>query len=152
MGQAFDEDGQVLGEAFGHTKQEVFDKLMAAHADAAVLQIRSLQQKAQEAEHQRQASASADMPKYRSHKDVWALKIAAVHRLLEHDAEGRDILIGADLVFVDGDYAQRRVSAAYVQKHDPRPNTYYVVYADGYESYSPLWIENGRIVVTGQDR
>ncbi len=132
MGQAFDEDGQVLGEAFGHDKREVFEKLHAAHQDAAEIRIKSLSSRPAT-----ESDVSAQMPQYRSHKDVWALKIAAVHRVLEHDAEGRDILIGADLVFVDPGYAQKRVSAAYVQKHDPRPNTYYVVYADGYESCSP---------------
>lgn len=42
MGQAFDRDGQVLGEAFGETKREVFDKLTAQHADAHELRIKSL--------------------------------------------------------------------------------------------------------------
>ncbi len=143
MGQAFDEDGRVLGEAFGHDKREVFEKLMAAHANASEIRIKTIT----EGEHKsfqpvpdsplRSPGAQMQMPQYRSHKDVWALKIAAVHRVLEHDAEGRDILTGADLVFVDANYAQKRVSAAYVQKHDPGPNTYYVVYADGYESCSP---------------
>jgi|HubBroStandDraft_6_1064221.scaffolds.fasta_scaffold165104_3 hypothetical protein len=42
MGQALDEHGNVLGEAFGQTKREVFDKLQAAHANAHELRIRSL--------------------------------------------------------------------------------------------------------------
>ena len=60
-----------------------------------------------------------------------------MHRVVEHTNEGHEFLLGADLVFVNPAYAQRRVSAAYVQRHDPRPRTYYVVYADGYESCSP---------------
>lgn len=43
MGQAFDRDGAVLGEARGDTKREVFEKLDKAHADAAEIRIRSLQ-------------------------------------------------------------------------------------------------------------
>lgn len=35
MGQAFDEGGNVLGEAFGDTKAEVLAKLEAAHGAAA---------------------------------------------------------------------------------------------------------------------
>ena len=143
MGQAFDKDGWVLGEAFGHDKREVFEKLNAQFKEAAEIRIKTIT----EGEHKsfqavpdsplRSPGAQMQMPRYKSHKDVWALKIQAIHRLTEHDAEGRDVLIGADLVFVDPAYAQKRVSAAYVQKHDPRPNTYYVVYTDGYESCSP---------------
>lgn len=40
MGQAFDREGNVLGEAFGKTKQEVFDKLHAEHKDAAEIRIK----------------------------------------------------------------------------------------------------------------
>ena len=42
MGQAFDDKGNVLGEAFGQTKREVFDKLIGAHPSAAEIRIRSL--------------------------------------------------------------------------------------------------------------
>jgi hypothetical protein len=50
MGQAFDRDGNVLGEAFGETKDEVLKKLMAAHGeDAAEIRIKMLETaKAQE--------------------------------------------------------------------------------------------------------
>lgn len=41
MGQAFDKDGHVLSEAYGHTKREVFDKLIDQSPDAAELRIRS---------------------------------------------------------------------------------------------------------------
>ena len=34
MGQAFDRDGRVIGEAFGETKREVFDKLNQEFKDA----------------------------------------------------------------------------------------------------------------------
>lgn len=43
MGQAFDRDGNVLGEAFGDTKKEVFDKLIAEHKNAAEIRIRSIE-------------------------------------------------------------------------------------------------------------
>lgn len=33
MGQAFDKDGAILGEAYGDTKRAVFDKLMTEHED-----------------------------------------------------------------------------------------------------------------------
>lgn len=42
MGQAFDEKGNVLGEAHGETKREVFDKLNEAHPNAAEMRITSV--------------------------------------------------------------------------------------------------------------
>lgn len=42
MGQAFDASGQVLGEAVGETKRDVFDKLIEKHPDAAEIRVRSL--------------------------------------------------------------------------------------------------------------
>ena len=47
MGQAFDDAGNVLGEATGDTKREVFEKLQSEHADAAELRIRSVMNQAQ---------------------------------------------------------------------------------------------------------
>lgn len=47
MGQAFDHEGNVLGEAFGNTKREVFEKLHAEHADAHEIRISSLMKKVQ---------------------------------------------------------------------------------------------------------
>lgn len=41
MGQAFDRDGNVLGEAEGNTKKEVFDKLSAQFQNAHEIRIKS---------------------------------------------------------------------------------------------------------------
>lgn len=43
MGQAFDRDGNVLGEAYGETKREVFDKLTSEFKDAHEIRIRSME-------------------------------------------------------------------------------------------------------------
>ncbi len=43
MGQALDEQGQILAEAFGETKEEVFKKLMKERADAAEIRIRTME-------------------------------------------------------------------------------------------------------------
>ncbi len=45
MGQAFDREGNILAEAFGETKQEVFDKLQKMQKDAAEIRIRELHSK-----------------------------------------------------------------------------------------------------------
>ena len=43
MGQAFDRDGNVLGDAEGATKREVFEKLNQEFKDAAEIRIKSME-------------------------------------------------------------------------------------------------------------
>ena len=43
MGQALDRDGNVLGEAYGETRREVFDALMKDFKSAHEFRIRSLE-------------------------------------------------------------------------------------------------------------
>lgn len=63
------------------------------------------------------------MPRYKSHKEVSALKITKV-------------MTGGHLAFV-GDYAVLHVGEGFFGKHHPQPGGYYVIYDDGYVSYSP---------------
>lgn len=72
---------------------------------------------------------STEMPRYKCYKEVWALKIKEVQ--LE-TGEGTP-----RLVFENSRYASIEVDADYVKKHDPQPGGYYVVYVDGYKSFSP---------------
>lgn len=136
MGQAFDEHGRVLGETFGDTKREVFNKLMEKFPSAHEVRIRSLQEKLDAAEANTatqehiakvapdtEQGASAEMPRYRCHKEVHALKICGVR------ADG--------FVQVEPPFAPIRVSVAWLLKHDPIVGGYYVVYEDGYTSFSP---------------
>lgn len=68
------------------------------------------------------------MPKYQCHKQVWALKIKDV-------IEGED---GLDyIVPEDPRYGRVFVSVDYVLNHAPQAGGYYVVYEDGYKSFSP---------------
>lgn len=129
MGQAFDRNGGVMGEAFGDTKREVFDKLMAAHGDAAEIRIKSMESS---------AAATAEMPRYKCHKEVWALKIQSVtHNSVLAQLSGNESDGSALIVPEDEGYAEFRVDADYVRKHKPQAGGYYVVYGDGYKSYSP---------------
>lgn len=73
-----------------------------------------------------------EMPRYISHKTVWALKISAVHNVVAGHNAG-----GGVLGFSDTRYADRQVSPEYMAKHLPKPGGYFVVYSDGYESFSP---------------
>ena len=67
--------------------------------------------------------ASVEMPRYQSHKKVWALKIAAVD-------ERR-------LSFAESGYAPILVEHNMFARYTPVPGDYYVVYDDGYKSISP---------------
>lgn len=67
--------------------------------------------------------ASMEMPRYRSHKQVWALEIATVN--------------GHKLTFANAAYAPIMCDAGMFSRYTPVPGDYYVVYDDGYKSFSP---------------
>lgn len=67
----------------------------------------------------------AEMPQYQSHKKVWALKIKGI------------LSMTGMLIPEDDRYGSISLTAEYIQKHNPKEGGYYVVYEDGYESYSP---------------
>ena len=66
------------------------------------------------------------MPRYRCHKEVWALKIARIG--------GEQ---GFTIYPADEGYAPFDLPAEYFMKHAPQIGGYYVVYKDGYRSFSP---------------
>jgi len=78
--------------------------------------------------------ASTPMPRYRCHKEVWAMKIADV---LDPTRNGNESDGSRILVIADAGYAPIRVPREYVRKHEPKAGGYYVVYDDGYASFSP---------------
>lgn len=69
-----------------------------------------------------------EMPKYRCHKEVWALKIQQIEP---------DHLSNSAYLIVEEDFAPVQVSEEYLLKHKPYAGGYYVVYPDGYKSFSP---------------
>lgn len=128
MGQAFDSGDHFLGEVRGKDFDDVFDKLKSKFKSADKFVIGKGEP----------PPPSAEMPRYRSHKDVWALKIAAIQRDSDKAyAEGRETDGSAILTPADAGYGPFRVDAAYMRKHDPHVGGYYVVYKDGYKSFSP---------------
>lgn len=78
-------------------------------------------------------SASAELPKYVCHKEVHAAKILEV---IDPTQPGNET-DGSRKLNVQGPYMPIRVDREYVQKHKPEAGGYYVVYADGYKSFSP---------------
>ena len=67
------------------------------------------------------------MPRYKSHKEVHALKIVRVENTTE----------GGTLYPEDRSYDKIQVDFPYMAKHNPFEGGYYVVYKDGYKSFSP---------------
>lgn len=70
-----------------------------------------------------------ELPKYQSHKKVWALKIKTIS---QNRTEA-----GAMLGFEEDGYGAIPVSAEYISKHSPCVGGYFVIYDDGYRSFSP---------------
>lgn len=79
--------------------------------------------------------AERAMPKYQSHKQVWALKIADLTKpaLAVNEEWDGTMYIHPE----ENGYAPFPVSGDYMRKHEPKVGGYYVVYADGYKSWSP---------------
>jgi len=74
------------------------------------------------------------MPKYRSHKEVYALKIKEVRTIRDPETLAYSHMIVPE----DESYAPIDVTDAFVYKHEVKAPGYYVVYADGYTSWSPV--------------
>ena len=79
-----------------------------------------------------------EMPKYKCHKQVWALKIKEI-RLDADEAneDGRETDGSARIIPVEDGYGPVTVNHEYMRKHDPQVGGYYVVYKGGYASFSP---------------
>jgi hypothetical protein len=80
-------------------------------------------------------SEGMEMPRYKCYKEVWALKIAAI----KYDGEGEDRETDGSAIITPEDtrYAPFKVDFDYMWKHNPQVGGYYVVYKDGYKSFSP---------------
>lgn len=88
-----------------------------------------------------------EMPRYQSHKTVCALKIKAIQQTpADVPFEGGSWRITPE----DTSYAPFDVPHAYYEKHQPHEGGYYVVYADGYKSFSPAAaFEEGYTLIQG---
>ena len=79
-----------------------------------------------------------EMPKYKSHKEVYALKIKDIVFDIDTAAkENRETDGSAMLIFENSKYAHIKVENDYVSKHKPQIGGYLVVYEGGYKSWSP---------------
>lgn len=71
------------------------------------------------------------LPRYRCHKEVSAAKILAI------DVKYVNSMWDHALLTLQGQDEPLRVSTHYIEKREPSVGGYYVVYDDGYTSYSP---------------
>ncbi len=74
-------------------------------------------------------NAEAELPKYKCHKEVYALKIKSI----EFNEVDGSAMITPD----EQPFAPFRVDPVYVQKHQPKAGGYFIRYQDGYASWSP---------------
>jgi hypothetical protein len=87
-----------------------------------------------------------EMPKYQSIKKVWGLKIKAIY---EKETKKNEKSDGSMWIsFEDERYGDRSIPFDYYKKHAPYAGGYFVVYKNGYESFSPAKeFEEGNIPV-----
>lgn len=87
--------------------------------------------------------AQVEMPQYQSHKKVWALKITSIEFKSADNGQDAHAIINPE-----GTYAPFKVDTAYVNKHNPHAGGYFVLYEDGYKSFSPAEaFESGYILI-----
>lgn len=79
-----------------------------------------------------------EMPRYRCHKEVHAIKIKEISFDSDMAKEtGRETNGTAVIMPEEPELPSFIVDADFVAKHKPQSGGYYVVYADGYKSFSP---------------
>lgn len=74
------------------------------------------------------------LKRFQCHKKVWAFKIGAVRQLESHPSSG---VYEWWIVPEDAAWPRFKVNAEWVRAHKPQAFGYFVVYEDGYCSYSP---------------
>lgn len=89
-------------------------------------------------------STSQSLPLYQCHKQVRAVKIKEVLKHAHPDPKADDAAFesspafqGAHLIPIDERLLPIAVDEDWYRKHSPQSGGYYVVYEDGYTSYSP---------------
>lgn len=89
-----------------------------------------------------------EMPKYKCHKEVHALKIAKI--VVDGEGENRETDGSAMITPEDKGYAPFKVDHEYMRKHKPQVGGYYVLYEGGYKSWSPADVFESGYTKTGR--
>jgi len=95
------------------------------------------------------SGVGAQLPQYQCHKKVWALKIISVELIARVEPEGCGSAGCQSAILTVGQgFEPIPVDESYVRKHNPVAGGYYVVYDDGYKSFSPAKaFEEGYVLV-----
>lgn len=128
-----DSDIRLLKEQFDKLKLMSFEERIAEMKN--MMAEASTQGRESKGDLAQSASATREMPRYKCHKEVWALKIAAITK--DGEGENRETDGSAMITPAEDGYAPFRVEYDYLRKHNPQVGGYFVVYKDGYKSYSP---------------
>lgn len=95
---------------------------------------RSLIQKGRNMTDVNEGQVGRELPKYKCHKEVWALKIKEIRFNTREDGA----VIGATITPAEKGYRSFDVDNEYLRRAPKiEPGGYFVVYKDGYRSYSP---------------
>lgn len=81
------------------------------------------------------ADPYSDMPVYQCHKKVRAIKIAKIEQSPADELAPPDS--GGSWRVFDENGGFYTISHVWLTKHNPQPGGYFVVYEDGYQSFSP---------------
>jgi len=73
--------------------------------------------------------------RYKCHKEVFAGKIVNINGT--GDTSNLPVILNILTAEVDGMVGSIPVSTDYVTRHNPQVGGYFVLYADGYQSFSP---------------
>lgn len=142
-------EGELRDEGDVTLLKEQFEKPMPMSLKDRMTELKNIMAQAAETEQTRQGDqvqndgTVREMPRYRCHKEVWALKINDVQQA---PANQEALHAGGDWVVTpeDDGYAPFPVGYDWYVRHNPQAGGYYVVYKDGYQSYSPaLAFEEG---------
>jgi len=148
-------EGMLRNEGDVPLSKEQAEFLRTLKSKDRIKRLREISQGLREAE----SVPTREMPRYKCHKEVWALKIANIQppeglkpTVAELEAilgghggsevtlnpDGAALAItGAMITPAEEGYAPFHVSAEYMRKHRPSVGGYFIRYKDGYESYSP---------------
>lgn len=81
---------------------------------------------------------TSELPRYKCHKEVHAIKIKRV--IFDIDTarnNNRETDLSATIWPTESSWGPITVDSEYIRKHNPQAGGYYVVYDDGYKSFSP---------------
>lgn len=88
--------------------------------------------------------AKRDLPLFQCTKKVHAVKISEIYTNVNITSKNGDITHNNIVIYSVNSYSYIVISKEYYEKFKPYPGGYYVVYEDGYESFSPKEaFENG---------